>query len=79
MDASNPQSEALSHLAFNDLAAQQDRVKDRIDAAMTDVLARGQCNLGPQVAELEGALAYLAPTIQARVAETLAAALEEPA
>ncbi|HZJ13328.1 MAG TPA: aminotransferase class I/II-fold pyridoxal phosphate-dependent enzyme, partial [Methyloceanibacter sp.] len=57
MDASNPLSEALSPLAFNDLAAQQGRVKDRIDAAMADVLARGQYILGPQVAELEGALA----------------------
>jgi dTDP-4-amino-4,6-dideoxygalactose transaminase len=57
MDASNPRSEVLSPLAFNDLAAQQDRIKDRLDAAIADVLARGQYILGPQVAELEGALA----------------------
>jgi UDP-2-acetamido-2-deoxy-ribo-hexuluronate aminotransferase len=57
MDASNPQSEALAPLAFNDLAAQQDRIRDRIDAAIADVLARGQYILGPQVGELEGALA----------------------
>ena len=57
MDASNPQSEALSPLAFNDLAAQQDRIKDRLDAGIADVLAGGRYILGPQVAELEGALA----------------------
>jgi len=57
MDASNPRSEALAPLAFNDLAAQQYRIKDRLDAAIADVLARGQYILGPQVEELEGALA----------------------
>ena len=57
MDASNPQAKALSPLAFNDLAAQQDRIKDRLDSSIADVLARGQYILGPQVAELEGALA----------------------
>ena len=52
MDASNRPPE-VPPLAFNDLAAQQARIKDRIDAAIANVLARGQYILGPQVAELE--------------------------
>ena len=62
MDASNPRREALAPLAFNDLAAQQDRIKDRLDAGIADVLAGGQYVLGPQVAELEGALAKFCGT-----------------
>jgi dTDP-4-amino-4,6-dideoxygalactose transaminase len=44
-------------LAFNDLAAQQERIKDQIDDAFAQVLAEGQYILGPQVAALETALA----------------------
>ena len=57
MDASNRQPEAKAPpLAFNDLAAQQERIKPLLDAAIADVLTRGQYILGPQVAELEAEL-----------------------
>lgn len=38
---------------FIDLAAQQARIKDKIDAGIQRVLAHGQYILGPEVAELE--------------------------
>lgn len=41
---------------FNDLAAQQARIKPEIDAAIQRVLAHGQYILGPEVAKLEGQL-----------------------
>ena len=42
---------------FIDLAAQQARIKDKIDAGIQRVLAHGQYILGPEVAELEEKLA----------------------
>ncbi|WP_372778788.1 DegT/DnrJ/EryC1/StrS family aminotransferase [Litorivivens sp.] len=44
-------------MQFVDLAAQQARIKDKIDAAIQRVLAHGQYILGPEVAELEERLA----------------------
>jgi UDP-2-acetamido-2-deoxy-ribo-hexuluronate aminotransferase len=40
-------------MQFIDLAAQQARIKDKIDANIQKVLAHGQYILGPEVAELE--------------------------
>lgn len=42
---------------FVDLKAQQDRIKDRLDARIARVLAHGRYILGPEVAELEERLA----------------------
>lgn len=44
-------------IEFNDLKAQQARIKDQIDAAIQRVLAHGQYILGPEVTELEEKLA----------------------
>ncbi|MGQ4276468.1 DegT/DnrJ/EryC1/StrS family aminotransferase [Pseudidiomarina sp. E22-M8] len=44
-------------MQFIDLAAQQARIKDKIDAAIQRVLAHGKYILGPEVAELEERLA----------------------
>ena len=44
-------------MQFIDLAAQQARIKDKIDAGIQKVLAHGQYILGPEVAELEKKLA----------------------
>jgi dTDP-4-amino-4,6-dideoxygalactose transaminase len=44
-------------IPFIDLAAQQTRLKPRIDAAMARVLAHGAYVMGPEVRELEGRLA----------------------
>lgn len=44
-------------IPFIDLAAQQARIKDKIDAGIQWVLAHGQYILGPEVAELEEKLA----------------------
>ncbi|NYT64536.1 DegT/DnrJ/EryC1/StrS family aminotransferase [Alcaligenaceae bacterium] len=44
-------------IAFVDLAAQQARIKDKIDAGIQRVLAHGQYILGPEVTELEEKLA----------------------
>lgn len=44
-------------MQFIDLAAQQARIKDRIDANIQKVLAHGKYILGPEVAELEERLA----------------------
>jgi len=44
-------------MQFIDLAAQQARIKDKIDANIQKVLAHGQYILGPEVAELEERLA----------------------
>jgi dTDP-4-amino-4,6-dideoxygalactose transaminase len=46
-------------IEFIDLAAQQARLRTGIDAAITRVLDHGQYIMGPEVAELEGALAAL--------------------
>nr|WP_279052419.1 DegT/DnrJ/EryC1/StrS family aminotransferase [Acinetobacter tandoii] len=42
---------------FIDLKAQQNRIKDKIDAGIQNVLAHGQYILGPEVTELEEKLA----------------------
>lgn len=47
-------------IPFVDLAAQQDRLRDRIEAGIARVLAHGQYILGPEVAELEEKLAAYA-------------------
>ncbi|MGM0914238.1 MAG: DegT/DnrJ/EryC1/StrS family aminotransferase [Pseudomonadota bacterium] len=44
-------------IPFIDLAAQQARIKDKIDTGIQRVLAHGQYILGPEVAELEEKLA----------------------
>ncbi|MBO5490560.1 MAG: DegT/DnrJ/EryC1/StrS aminotransferase family protein, partial [Desulfovibrio sp.] len=44
-------------MEFIDLKAQQARIKDRIDARIAGVLAHGQYIMGPEVNELEQALA----------------------
>lgn len=44
-------------IEFVDLAAQQSRIKDKIDAGIQRVLAHGKYILGPEVAELEEKLA----------------------
>jgi dTDP-4-amino-4,6-dideoxygalactose transaminase len=44
-------------IAFIDLAAQQRRIKDRIDAAIQRVLAHGAYVMGPEVREFEAQLA----------------------
>ena len=44
-------------IPFVDLAAQQARIKEKIDANIQKVLAHGQYILGPEVAELEEKLA----------------------
>jgi UDP-2-acetamido-2-deoxy-ribo-hexuluronate aminotransferase len=44
-------------IAFIDLAAQQHRIKDRIDAAIQKVLAHGAYIMGPEVREFEAKLA----------------------
>jgi len=44
-------------MQFIDLAAQQARIKDRIDARIQGVLTHGKYILGPEVAELEAGLA----------------------
>lgn len=44
-------------ISFIDLAAQQARIKDKIDAGIQRVLAHGKYILGPEVQELEGKLA----------------------
>ena len=44
-------------IPFIDLAAQQDRLRNEIEAGIARVLAHGQYILGPEVAELEEALA----------------------
>ncbi|MGY0556049.1 DegT/DnrJ/EryC1/StrS family aminotransferase [Vreelandella sp. 2A-K22] len=44
-------------MQFIDLAAQQERIKDKIDANIQKVLAHGNYILGPEVSELEDKLA----------------------
>ena len=50
---------------FIDLAAQQRRIKDSIDANIQKVLAHGQYVMGPEIRELEETLAAFAGTKQA--------------
>ena len=47
-------------IAFIDLAAQQARIKDRIDAAIARVLAHGRYVMGPEIEALEEGLAEFA-------------------
>jgi dTDP-4-amino-4,6-dideoxygalactose transaminase len=44
-------------IAFVDLARQRERLRDRLDAAIARVLDHGQFIMGPEVVELEAALA----------------------
>ncbi|MBM3673235.1 MAG: DegT/DnrJ/EryC1/StrS family aminotransferase [Actinobacteria bacterium] len=48
---------ATAPIAFIDLAAQRERLGDRIDSAIKRVLDHGAFIMGPEVAELESALA----------------------
>jgi dTDP-4-amino-4,6-dideoxygalactose transaminase len=61
MGFSNLSSEAMlrppSPIAFIDLAAQQARIRDRLDRAMARVLDHGQYIMGPEVQTLEEQLA----------------------
>ncbi len=50
-------SVAIITMQFIDLAAQQARIKDKIDANIQKVLAHGQYILGPEVTELEEKMA----------------------
>ncbi|MFN7147896.1 MAG: DegT/DnrJ/EryC1/StrS family aminotransferase [Microthrixaceae bacterium] len=43
-------------MQFIDLAAQQELIRDAVDAAIAEVLSHGRYIMGPEVAELEGAL-----------------------
>lgn len=47
-------------MQFIDLAAQQDRIRTRLDAAIAAVLDHGRFIMGPEVAELEARLAAFA-------------------
>lgn len=47
-------------IPFIDLAAQQARIRERIDAAIARVLAHGAYVMGPEIAALEGQLAEFA-------------------
>jgi len=47
----------VNMIDFIDLKAQQNRIKDKIDAGIQNVLAHGQYILGPEVTELEEKLA----------------------
>ena len=44
-------------IAFIDLAAQQARIKEKLDARIQSVLAAGNYIMGPEVAEFEQKLA----------------------
>lgn len=55
-------SVAIITMQFIDLAAQQARIKDKIDANIQKVLAHGQYILGPEVTELEEKLAAFTGT-----------------
>ncbi len=46
-----------SPIRFVDLARQQERIRDRIDAAIARTLDHGQYIMGPEIGELEAALA----------------------
>ena len=46
-----------SPIRFVDLARQQERIRDRIDAAIARTLDHGQYIMGPEIGELESALA----------------------
>jgi aspartate/methionine/tyrosine aminotransferase len=50
-------SRELNMIEFIDLKAQQNRIKDKIDAGIQSVLTHGQYILGPEVTELEEKLA----------------------
>ena len=44
-------------MQFIDLAAQQGRIRDRVEAKIKDVLSHGKYIMGPEVAEIEKRLA----------------------
>ncbi len=46
----------MSNIPFNDLAAQQRRIRSSVDAAIGRVLDRGAYIMGPEVTQLEGVL-----------------------
>lgn len=48
----------MRSIALIDLAAQQARIRDKIDSRIARVLDHGQYIMGPEVAELESALAH---------------------
>jgi dTDP-4-amino-4,6-dideoxygalactose transaminase len=52
-------------MQFIDLAAQQQRIKDKIDTGIQKVLAHGQYIMGPEIEELENKLAGFVKTKQA--------------
>lgn len=52
-----PPTKPRAPISFIDLKAQQERIRARIDAAITRVLDHGQYIMGPEVAALEQALA----------------------
>ena len=56
--------------AFIDLAAQRERMGDRLDSAVSAVLKHGQFILGPQVIELERELAAFCGARHASLART---------
>src|SRR5215218_4297780 len=47
----------MSNIAFIDLAAQQRRIRERLDAAIARVLDHGGYVMGPEVREFEARLA----------------------
>jgi len=56
MESSDRSKATTEPIPFLDLAAQQARLKDGLDARIQKVLAHGQYIMGPEVAELETAL-----------------------
>ena len=48
---------ATPNIAFIDLATQQDALREELDRRISAVLAHGQYIMGPEVAEMELALA----------------------
>ena len=47
-------------ISFADLGAQYGAIKDEVDSAIARVIAHGRFILGPEVAEMEQALAHFA-------------------
>lgn len=55
--SSEPSPRSTSPISFIDLAAQQERIRDRLDRAIASVLDHGQYIMGPEVLALEKQLA----------------------
>ena len=51
-----PALKPTPNIQFIDLAAQQERIKSEIDAAIAKVLSHGKYIMGPEVKELEDTL-----------------------